>query len=142
MLILLFKALHLITAIAWFSGLFYLPRLFVYHADTTDAEGRERFKTMEKRLLKMIMTPAMVATLVFGLTLFALRFATDAALFWVWLKLIVVMMLVGYHFCCAHYVARFAADRNEKSTRFFRFFNEGPTIALILIIVLAVFRPF
>lgn len=141
MLLLLFKALHLIAAVAWFAGLFYLPRLFVYHVATRDKAGDEQFQVMERRLLKVIMTPAMFATLLFGVILLALTWSSYATSMWVWLKIAALVGLIYYHFCCAALVKKFASGTNSRGENFFRLFNEIPTIALVIIILLAVFKP-
>lgn len=141
MLLLLFKALHLIAAITWFAGLFYLPRLFVYHAETTDEAGCERFKIMERRLLKMIMTPAMVATLLFGMILLVFTWSSYAASLWIWLKIATIIGLIYYHFLCATFMKKFALGTQDRSAKFFRLFNEIPTAIVFIIIFLAVFKP-
>lgn len=140
-LILWIKALHLIFAVAWFAALFYLPRLFVYHTMARDSVGIERFKLMEYRLYRRIMTPAMLLTLLFGLWLFAMTWTAYASSVWVWVKLILVLGLCGYHGACGRFVRLFAADANTRSDRFFRWFNEVPTLALVLIVCLAVIKP-
>ncbi|MEZ5561209.1 MAG: protoporphyrinogen oxidase HemJ [Pseudomonadales bacterium] len=136
------KALHIIAVIAWFAGLFYLPRLFVYHSTTTDAAGIERFKVMESKLYRIIMRPAMLASLVFGVWLLVLGWSAYASSGWLWLKLAAVAVLLGYHHYCGRIVRAFAADANPHSERFYRLFNELPTLLLFLIVILVVVKPF
>jgi putative membrane protein len=135
------KTLHIVSLIAWMAGMFYLPRLFVYHADAPPGSERsETFKVMERRLLKAIMNPAMIATWVFGLWL-----AWELGAFtqgWLHAKLAVVVLLTGLHHVLARTVKAFAADRNTRSSRYFRIVNEVPTLALPVIVALVVFKPF
>lgn len=135
------KAFHIIAVVAWFAALFYLPRLFVYHVGTTDTPGRERFKIMEDKLARIIMRPAMIATLVFGIAMLILNSSLLSAP-WMWLKLLGVVALLGYHHYCARLVRAFAADRSPHSERFYRLFNEAPTLLLFGIVILAVVKPF
>ncbi len=141
MLYLTFKALHLIAMVAWYAGLFYLPRLYVYHADATDDISHQRFVTMERRLYRGIMTPSMIATLVFGIALLVLNPAW-LSMGWMHAKLALIVLLIGYHHVCLAHLKRFARGENRKSATYFRWFNEVPLIPLILIVGLAVFRPF
>lgn len=137
------KAFHLIAVIAWFAGLFYLPRLFVYHADTQDPTSITRFKLMERRLFYGIMTPAAVAALVLGLVmLFGYAWSAYKSMGWLHLKLTLVVLLFGYHYYCWVCLKRFRDDTNRHSQRFYRFFNEVPTLFLIVITVAAVVKPF
>jgi putative membrane protein len=136
------KAVHIIAVVCWFAALFYLPRLFVYHAGTADAAGRERFKVMERKLYRVIMRPSMIATVVFGVWLLVLGWPAFAASGWLWLKLAGVLALLGYHHYCARLVRDFAADQNRHSERFYRLFNEAPALLLIAIVVLVVVKPF
>jgi putative membrane protein len=134
------KALHIIFVVTWFAGLFYLPRLFVYHASATDAIGRERFKVMERRLF-VIMTIGAVLTALFG----ALMIATAPTLMqmgWLHAKLTLVAGLIAYHIWCGVIVRNFARDANQRSERWFRVFNEVPTLFLFGIVLLAVVKPF
>lgn len=135
------KALHIIAAITWFAALFYLPRLFVYHAMASDGTSIERFKIMERKLYRGIMTPSMIATLLFGGWLLYL---TPHWLQHGWLhaKLFLIILLVVYHHLCLFYLKRFAADQNRNSHVFFRWFNEAPVILLVGIIILVVVKPF
>lgn len=141
MLFLWLKAFHLMAVISWFAGLFYLPRLFVYHAMSDDSISRERFKIMERKLYRGIMTPAAIATLVFGLWMLHINPAL-LGMGWVKMKLALVALLIVYHLFCGHFLRQFAADSNTRSHVFFRVFNELPVIALIAIILLAVLKPF
>ncbi|MDF1817277.1 MAG: protoporphyrinogen oxidase HemJ [Immundisolibacteraceae bacterium] len=137
------KAFHLIVVIAWFAGLFYLPRLFVYHAKTDDAVSIERFKIMERRLFFGIMTPAAVASLVLGLVmLFDYAWVAYRSMGWLHLKLTLVILLFGYHYYCWVCLKRFRNDQNRHSSNFYRVFNELPTLLLIAIVVAAVVKPF
>ncbi|WP_298636366.1 protoporphyrinogen oxidase HemJ [uncultured Umboniibacter sp.] len=136
-----YKALHLIAMVCWFAVLFYLPRLFVYHAAAEDQVGKERFKVMERKLYRGIGTPSMIATLVFGVAMLVVN-PTWLQQGWVHAKLTFVALLVIYHFSCGYFIKQFAADNNQRNHVFFRFFNEAPVIALIAIIFLAVLKPF
>jgi protoporphyrinogen IX oxidase len=136
------KALHIISFVAWFAGLFYLPRLFVYHVSTEDDAGRARFKTMESKLYRLIMRPSMIATVVLGLTLLLGRWSAFAPMAWLWLKLIAVVALLGYHHYCGRLVRAFAVDQSPHTERFYRIFNEVPALLLIVIVVLVVVKPF
>lgn len=134
------KCLHIIFMVTWFAGLFYLPRLFVYHAMTDDPAGRERFKTMERKLYRGIMTPGAVLTVVSGLWLW-LGWNRGAG-GWLDAKLALVAALIGYHFWCGKLVADFRQDRNAHGHVWYRWFNEAPAIALIAIVILVVVKPF
>ena len=136
------KALHLIFMVTWFAGLFYLPRLFVYHAMAEDTAGIERFKTMERKLYYGIMTPGMLLTLVFGIWMLA-AYAWQAYgdQLWLQIKLVLVGMLVVYHLWCGRLVRAFREGRNPHSHVWYRWFNEVPVLFLVAIILLAVLRP-
>jgi putative membrane protein len=134
------KAFHIVFVVTWFAGLFYLPRLFVYHATATDPAGIERFKVMERRLLA-IMTIGGLLAAIFGISMIALS-PTFLAIGWLRLKLVLVAALVGYHVWCGSLVRTFRADRNRHSERWYRLFNEAPSLLLIAIVVLAVVKPF
>jgi protoporphyrinogen IX oxidase len=134
------KALHVIAMVTWFAGLFYLPRLFVYHADATDSVGIERFRIMERRLLIMA-TIGAAATLAFGIAMLAANPAY-LALGWLRVKLILVAALIAYHFYCYRLAADFARDANRRSSKWYRAFNEIPSLLLIGIVILAVVKPF
>jgi protoporphyrinogen IX oxidase len=134
------KAWHVIFMVTWFAGLFYLPRLFVYHASATDADGIERFCVMESRLF-VIMTIGAVLTAAFGAWLLALNPGLLGTA-WMRAKLVLVALLIGYHAFTWRLVHDFAAGRNERSARWYRWFNEAPSLLLIGIVLLAVARPF
>ena len=136
-----FKALHLIFMVTWFAGLFYLPRLFVYHAMAADDAGVERFKIMERKLFWGIMTPGGVLTVVLGAGAYALSPASYAAAGWMHAKLALVALLVGYHVWCGLLLADFRRDANRRGHVWFRWFNEVPTAALIAIVLLVVLGP-
>lgn len=133
------KALHIVFMVTWFAGLFYLPRLFVYHAMVQDPPSLERFKVMERKLYFGIMTPGAVLTLAFGLWLW-LGYGFSGG--WLYAKLALVALLVGYHFWCGHLLKDFKLDRNRKSHRWFRWFNEVPVLLLFAIVLLVVLKPF
>jgi protoporphyrinogen IX oxidase len=135
------KAFHIIAVIAWMAGMLYLPRLFVYHCEAEPGSKQsETFKVMERRLLRAIITPAMIATWLLGLWL-AWQGNWFAAP-WLHLKLALVVALSATHGFFAKWVKDFAADRNRRSQKFYRIINEVPTIAMILIVILAVIKPF
>ncbi|MGH8492849.1 MAG: protoporphyrinogen oxidase HemJ [Moraxellaceae bacterium] len=136
------KALHIIAVVCWFAGLFYLPRLFVYHAQTEDQPGRERFKIMERKLYRGIMWPSLVLTVLFGGWMLSQNWAFYKTQGWLHAKLSLVVLLVVYHLLCGHYLKAFAQDRNPKSHVFYRVFNELPVLALVAIVILVVVRPF
>ena len=135
------KALHIIAMVAWFAGLFYLPRLFVYHSESTDLLSMIRFKLMERRLYYGITWPAAIVTTLLGgwLLLFNWPYYQQAG--WFHAKLMLVMFLWMFHLFCGHYLSKFARDNNIKTTTFYRYFNEIPTILLIGIIILVVVKP-
>ncbi|MDF2940752.1 MAG: hypothetical protein K0R66_1394 [Gammaproteobacteria bacterium] len=136
-------AIHIIAVVCWFAGLFYLPRLFVYHAMTEDKNTQESFKTMEYRLNYFIMHPAMAVTLLSGICLMHFYFIRHQLIpTWLLSKLILVLLLFVYQMFCGHYIRAFKADRNTHSHKFYRLFNEVPTILLISIVVLVVVKPF
>ncbi len=134
------KAFHIIAVISWMAGMLYLPRLFVYHAEAGAGSAlNATFKIMERRLLKFIMTPAMIATWIFGLWL-----AYQEQVFrfgWLHGKLLLVLLLSGMHGAMAKWTRDFAEDRNIRSPRFYRFANEVPTVLMILIVLLVVIQP-
>jgi protoporphyrinogen IX oxidase len=137
------KALHLIFMVTWFAGLFYLPRLFVYHAMSTDAISIERFKVMERKLYFGIMTPGMILTFVFGVWMLAsyawYTFGTSG---WLHAKLALLALLLIYHVVCGHWLLQFKYDRNPHSHVFYRWMNEVPVLFLIAIVILTVVKPF
>lgn len=142
MLYLWIKALHIVAIVCWFAGLFYLPRLFVYHAMSEDAPSRERFKVMERKLYRGIMMPSMVATLLFGTGMIALNPALFSTGGWLHAKLALVVLLIGYHHLCGAQLKRFARDENTRSHVFYRWFNEFPVLLLLAIVILVVVKPF
>jgi putative membrane protein len=133
------KALHIVFVVAWFAGLFYLPRLFVYHAQADDALSRERFKVMERKLYRGIMTPSMVLALGFGAWLW-LGYGFRGG--WLVAKLVLVGLLVAYHFWMGALSSRFARDANRHSHVFYRWVNELPVVLLAAIVILVVVKPF
>ncbi|KTD55838.1 transmembrane protein [Legionella santicrucis] len=135
------KAFHIIAMVAWFSGLFYLPRLFVYHADSHDAISLNRFKIMERRLYYGIIWPAALLTTILGLWLISYNPWYYLKEGWMHAKLSLVVLLWIYHLSCGHYLKAFAQDKNQKSVRFFRIYNEIPTLLLISIVILVVVKP-
>jgi protoporphyrinogen IX oxidase len=142
MLYLWLKALHIIALVCWFAGLFYLPRLFVYHAMSEDDASRERFCVMERKLYRGIMLPSMIATLVFGIGLLSLNTGAYFSQGWMHAKLALVLLLIGYHHICGAQLKAFARGENRRSHVFYRWFNEAPVLLLIAIVVLVVVRPF
>ena len=141
-LYLTFKALHLISVISWMAGLLYLPRIFVYHTENiNEKKTSEIFKVMERRLFNYIMMPAMALTWVFGILLIGNLGIQIFHDLWVILKGILVLLLTHYHFYLGKYVRLFAIDQNTKSSKFFRIINEVPTILLILIVFIVIFKP-
>jgi putative membrane protein len=138
--VLIVKTAHIVFMVSWFAGLFYLPRLFVYHALATDAVGIERFKVMERRLYRGIMTPSMIATLVFG-TWMWLGYGITGG--WLHAKLVLVAVLIAHHFWLGRLVRDFAADRNTHSHRFYRWINEIPALPVLVgVVYLVVAKPF
>jgi len=139
---LLFKSLHLIAVISWMAGLLYLPRIFVYHVENLNDKNTSLiFKTMERKLYFYIMTPAMILTWLFGLILIFSIGLEVLSTTWIKLKLLLVILLTSYHFYLSKLVSDFRGDQNAKSSRFFRIINEVPTILLILIVFIVVFKP-
>ena len=136
------KAIHLMSMVTWFAGIFYLPRLFVYHAMAEDQPSIERFKVMERKLYRGITTPSMVVTLVFGFWLLGTNAEYYLQQGWLHAKLVLIAILVGYHFVCGRFVRLFRDDRNTRGHVFYRWFNELPVLLLVGIIILAVVRPF
>ncbi len=137
------KAFHLIFMVAWFAGLFYLPRLYVYHAMSEDDVSNERFKVMERKLFFGIMTPSMILTFFFGIwMLIDYAWAAYASSGWLHAKLFLLFLLVVYHGFCGKWLFDFKHDRNRKSHVYYRWINEIPVLFLLGIIILAVVRPF
>lgn len=133
------KSLHIVFMVTWFAGLFYLPRLFVYHAMADDEAGQERFKVMERKLYFGIMTPGGVLTLVFGIWLW-LGYGLGGG--WLHVKLALVAVLIGYHLWCGKLLHDFRHNRNTHSHVWYRWFNEVPVVLLLAVVMLAVVKPF
>ncbi|MNR04308.1 hypothetical protein D3C85_1202560 [compost metagenome] len=142
MLYLWLKAFHIISIVCWFAGLFYLPRLFVYHAMSEDTTSQERFVIMERKLYRGIMGPAMIATFVFGIWLLSLNPGGYFSQGWMHAKLTLIVLLTGYHHMCGAQVKRFARGENTRSHVFYRWFNEVPVVFLVTIVILAMVKPF
>lgn len=136
------KAFHIIAVVTWFAALFYLPRLFVYHAAVEDQVSKDRFKIMERKLYRGIMTPSMIAVLVLGGWLISFNPSYYFSSGWMHAKLTLVFLLIGYHHMCGAILKKFAADQNEKGHVFYRWFNEIPVLFLLAIVILVVVRPF
>jgi len=136
------KAFHIIAVVTWFAALFYLPRLFVYHAMAEDQVSKDRFKIMERKLYRGIMTPSMVLVLVLGAWMISLNPGYYFSQGWMHAKLLLVTFLVVYHFMCGALLKKFAQDINDKGHVFYRWFNEVPVLFLVAIIILVVVRPF
>ena len=139
---LLFKSLHLIAVISWMAGLLYLPRIFVYHVENLkDVNSSSIFKTMERKLFFYIMTPAMILSWIFGLILISIIGFDIFFTLWIKLKLLFVVLLTLYHFYLSKLLGDFNLGQNTKSSKFFRIINEVPTILLILIVFIVIFKP-
>ncbi len=137
------KAFHLIAVVTWFAALFYLPRLFVYHAMADDAASIERFKVMERKLYRGIMTPSAVVATVLGLwLLYEYAWAAYSSMGWLHAKLALVGVLLFYHVWCGRLLRVFQADANQRSHVFYRWFNEFPVLVLVGIVVLVIVKPF
>jgi putative membrane protein len=137
------KSLHVMAVMAWMAGLFYLPRLYVYHCDLPrGSQESERFKVMERRLLKQIMNPAMIATWSFGIIMVLTPGAVDWTAGWWHVKLLCVILMSGFHGACSKWRRVFLEDRNVKSHRYFRYANEVPTLLMIVIVLMAIAQPF
>lgn len=137
------KAFHIISVITWFAALFYLPRLFVYHAMSEDKISIERFKVMQRKLYRGIMMPSFVIATVLGLWLLQeYAWQAYAKQYWLHAKLFLVLLLIGYHFYCGHLVKVFARDENTRSHVFYRYFNELPVLILVAVVILVVVKPF
>jgi putative membrane protein len=136
------KAFHVIFMISWFAGLFYLPRLFVYHASSNDEISNERFKIMESKLFYGIMTPAAIITIVLGLWMLVdYAWQAYANNLWLFIKLIIVILLIIYHGYCWHLVTLFKNNNNPHSHIYYRWFNEIPILMLMAIIILVIVKP-
>lgn len=137
------KAFHLISVMAWMAGMLYLPRLFVYHADAQQGSVQsETFKTMERRLLRAIINPAMTLSILLGLLLAGIPGLVDWSSGWIWVKLAAVLGLVVAHHFFARWRKEFAEDRNQRPARFYRKVNEVPTLFLVVIVIMVVVKPF
>ncbi|MFT9016535.1 MAG: protoporphyrinogen oxidase HemJ [Acetobacter sp.] len=136
-------AFHVMSVMAWMAGLFYLPRLFVYHCQVVSGTAEsERFKTMERRLLRAITTPAMCASFVFGTLLVLTPGAVDWQAGWWHLKLVSVVLMAGFHGLCARWCREFAHDDNRHAEKFYRIANEVPTVLMMVIVIMVIVRPF
>ncbi len=135
------KAFHIMAMVAWFAAIFYLPRLFVYHAEASDEISIARFKVMERRLYKGIMWPAAILTTVLGLCMLYLGWGYYRHAIWMHIKLSLVLLLWGYHLYCGYLLKRFKADKNQHTALFYRLFNEMPVLLLATIVILVVVKP-
>ncbi len=133
------KSLHIIFMVTWFAGLFYLPRLYVYHSMADDVASRTRFQVMERKLFYGIMTPGAILTVVFGIWLWLGYGVTGA---WLHAKLLLVLVLIAYHIWCGKFMLDFKHDRNTRDHVFFRWFNEFPVVILIATVLLVELKPF
>ena len=138
---LLFKSIHLIAVISWMAGLLYLPRIFVYHSENNNELVTSVFKTMERKLFYYIMTPAMIISWLFGLLLIGEIGFNQLMSFWLQIKLILVVLLTIYHFYLGFLMNKFKLNQNQKTSKFYRFINEIPTLLLILIVFIVIFKP-
>lgn len=136
------KSFHIIAMVTWFAGMFYLPRLFVYHAMSEDPISNQRFKVMERKLFFGIMTPGAVVTIGLGMWLLVAGWEAYMIGYWMHLKLALVLVLVAYHIWCGALVTQFKQDNNTHTHVWFRWFNEAPVLALIAIVILVVVKPF
>ena len=135
------KAIHVIAVISWMVGLLYLPRLFVYHVENNSLESSKIFKVMEKRLMKIIMNPAIIVTWLSGLSVLWILGFNNIFSLWLSIKFLFVIVLSGYHGFLSKCLKDFESDRNKRSSKFFRVINEIPTIILIIIVFLVIFKP-
>ena len=136
------KAWHMIAVVTWFAGLFYLPRLFVYHAMAEDAIGRERFVVMERKLYRGIMWPSMIVVVVLGLWMLFLNWDVYRTQGWMHAKLTLATLLIVYHFWCGNFLRDLRDGRSARSHVFYRVFNELPVLGLVAIVILVIVRPF
>ena len=136
-----FKAFHIIAMVCWFAALFYLPRLFVYHAMAEDQPSIDRFKIMERKLYRGIGTPSMIATFILGAILISYNPSYYLASPWFHIKLLLVIVLAAYHGFCGRLLKRFASDNNTKGHVYYRWFNEFPVLILIAVVLLVVVKP-
>lgn len=135
------KAFHIFSVISWSVGLLYLPRLYVYHADVTNSSQKDIFLTMEKRLIKIIMTPAMISSFLFGLWMLVLNPSILGSK-WFMIKLFLILLLVFLHIKYVKMMKSFASGNNIKSPRYYRIWNEVPAVIMLMIVILAVVKPF
>jgi len=140
-LYLFFKSLHLVAVISWMAGLLYLPRIFVYHSEADHDSQRKIFKTMERKLYNYIMIPAMLISWLFGILLIHILGFSIFFELWMQIKTAAVVILTYYHFTLGKYLNDFAKDNNQKTPKFFRIYNEIPTIILIVVIFVVIFKP-
>ena len=140
-LYLLFKSLHLVAVISWLAGLLYLPRIFVYHSEASHVSQKEIFKIMERKLYNYIMMPAMLLSWLFGVLLIHSLGINVFSELWMQIKFVSVVILTYYHFLLGKYLIDFAIDDNKKSSKFYRIINEVPTIILIVVVFVVVFKP-
>ncbi|MCH2042077.1 MAG: protoporphyrinogen oxidase HemJ [Saccharospirillaceae bacterium] len=136
------KAFHIIAVVTWFAAIFYLPRLFVYHASADDAVSQERFKIMERKLYRGIMMPSMVIVVALGIWLLTFNASYYFSSGWMHAKLTAVALLLVYHFYCGHLVKVFRDDLNQRTHVFYRWFNEVPVFLLVFIVIMVVVKPF
>ena len=137
------KALHIISVMAWMAGMLYLPRLFVYHVDAeTGSVQSETFKIMERRLMRAIINPAMVAAFLFGTLLAVTPGIVDWSTGWPWIKIILLVAMTGIHGFLSRWRRQFESDQNVHSSKFYRMMNEVPTVLMILIVIIIVVKPF
>jgi len=136
------KAFHIIAVVAWFAGLFYLPRLFVYHTMHPDDAVGAQFCIMERKLFRFIMGPAMVLAVLLGIAMATLHWDYLQSQIWFHTKVTLALILIGFHLHCGRMVTQFAAGTQHRSERFFRLYNEIPTIGLMIIVILVVVQPF
>jgi putative membrane protein len=136
-------ALHVISVIAWMAGMLYLPRLYVYHCGVeVGSPESELFKVMERRLIRAIINPAMVAAVVFGVLLLLTPGVVDWGSGWIWVKLVAAVAMTGLHGAYSRWRRDFAEDRNTRPAKFYRYWNEVPTVLMILIVIMVIVRPF
>ena len=138
---LLFKSLHLVAVISWMAGLLYLPRIFVYHSENNNEIITDVFKIMERKLFYYIMTPAMTLSWIFGLILIHEIGFDQLVSLWLQLKLILVLLLTAYHFYLGSLLNQFKLNQNKKNSKFYRYINEIPTLMLIFIVFIVIFKP-
>jgi putative membrane protein len=136
------KSFHIVAVVCWFAALFYLPRLFVYHSQSSDQTSIDRFKVMERKLYRGIATPSMIATIVLGVWLISYNVEGYLQMGWLHAKLTLVAILIAYHHYCGRLLKQFANDTNTRSHIFYRWFNEFPVLLLIAIVILVVVKPF